>query len=60
MARRLTAFSDFGQYGFHDTPEWRIHLFLFEQYLFANRFTASLNYGDKRWRRFRGGRPRAD
>ena len=47
MARRLTAFSDFGQYRFQETPEWRIHLFLFEQYLFANRFTASLNYGDK-------------
>ena len=48
MARRLTAFSDFGQYRFQETPEWRIHLFLFEQYLFANEFTASLNYGDRR------------
>ena len=47
MARRLSAFADLGAFGFHDTPEWRIHLFLFEQYLFANRFTASLNYGDR-------------
>src|SRR4051812_10360800 len=47
MARRLSAFSDLGRYGFHDTPEWRIHLFLFEQYLYANGFTAAMNYGDR-------------
>jgi hypothetical protein len=47
MARRLSAFADLQRYGFHDTPEWRIHLFLFEQYLFANRINASLNYGDR-------------
>ncbi len=47
MARRLSAFADLQPFSFYDTPEWRIHLFLFEQYLFANSFTASLNYGDR-------------
>ncbi len=46
IARRLSAFTDLRKYAVHDTPEWRIHLFQFEQYLFANRFNASLNYGD--------------
>jgi len=46
IARRLSAFTDLQKYATHDVPEWRIHLFQFEQYLFANRFNASLNYGD--------------
>lgn len=47
MARRLSAFTDLQRYATHDTPEWRIHLFQFEQYLFANGFNAALNYGDR-------------
>lgn len=46
MARRLSAFTSLSTYATHDNPEWRIHLFQFEQYLFANAFDASLNYGD--------------
>jgi len=46
MAQRLSAFADLRRFGFHDTPEWRIHLFQFDQYLFANGYTAALNYGD--------------
>src|SRR5437762_2433108 len=46
IARRLSVFTDLRKYAGHDTPEWRIHLFQFEQYFFANRFNASLNYGD--------------
>jgi hypothetical protein len=46
IARRLSVFTDLRKYAMEDIPEWRIHLFQFEQYLFANGFNASLNYGD--------------
>ena len=46
MARRLSDFTDLRKFATHDVPEWRIHLFEFEQYLFANGLNASLNYGD--------------
>ena len=46
IAKRLSDFTDLRKFATHDVPEWRIHLFQFEQYLFANGFNASLNYGD--------------
>jgi hypothetical protein len=46
MAHRLGPSTHLRAYATQDVPEWRIHLFQFEQYLFANGFNASLNYGD--------------
>lgn len=48
MARRLSTLTDLTKYAIadDDTPKWRIHLFLGEQFLFANPYTAALNYGD--------------
>jgi len=46
MARRLSALTDLRKYATEEIPEWRIHLFQFEQFLFANSFNAALNYGD--------------
>ena len=48
MARRLSAFADLSRYAItdDDTPKWRIHLWLGEQFLYANPYNAALNYGD--------------
>ena len=49
MARRLSAFADLGRYTISadDTPKWRIHSFLGEEFLYANPYDAALNYGDR-------------
>jgi hypothetical protein len=49
MARRLSEATDLARYSVasDDTPYWRIHLFQFEQFLFANPYNAALNYGDR-------------
>jgi hypothetical protein len=49
MAKRLSAFADLSRYfvSDDDTPKWRIHLFQFEQFLYANGYNAALNYGDR-------------
>ncbi len=48
MAKRLSAFSDLNRYAISDddTPKWRIHTFLGEEFLYANPYDAALNYGD--------------
>src|SRR5581483_9127739 len=48
MAKRLSAFGDLSRYGISDddTPKWRIHTFLGEEFLYANPYDAALNYGD--------------
>ena len=49
MARRLSAFADLSRYTISDddTPKWRIHSFLGEEFLYANPYDAALNYGDR-------------
>ena len=49
MARRLSAFADLSRYAIShdDTPMWRIHVWLGEQFLYANPYNAALNYGDR-------------
>lgn len=49
MARRLSAFADLNRYVISDdnTPKWRIHTFLGEEFLYANPYDAALNYGDR-------------
>ena len=49
MAKRLSAFTDLSRYliSDDDTPKWRIHLFQFEKFLYANGYNAALNYGDR-------------
>lgn len=49
MAKRLSAFSDLNRYAItdDDTPKWRIHTFLGEEFLYANPYDAALNYGDR-------------
>ena len=49
MVRRLSAFADLSRYAISDddTPKWRIHLWLGEQFLYANPYNAALNYGDR-------------
>lgn len=49
MARRLSAFADLNRYAISDddTPKWRIHTFLGEEFLYANPYDAALNYGDR-------------
>jgi hypothetical protein len=48
MATRLSATTNLEKYMLtdDDTPQWRIHLFEFEKYLYANGYNAALNYGD--------------
>jgi hypothetical protein len=48
MATRLTASTNLAKYAVTgiDVPMWRIHLFLGEQFLYANPYNAALNYGD--------------
>ena len=48
MAKRLSASTDLDKYliSDDDTPKWRIHLFEFEKFLYANGYNAALNYGD--------------
>lgn len=48
MAKRLSASTNLDKYASidDDIPMWRIHLFLGEQFLFANPYNAALNYGD--------------
>jgi len=48
MAKRLSSFSDLSRYVISDddTPQWRIHVFWGDQFLFANPYNAALNYGD--------------
>src|SRR5262245_57606545 len=45
MATRLSASTNLGKYVLtdDDTPQWRIHLFEFEKYLYANGYNAALN-----------------
>ena len=49
MAKRLSAFADLNRYAISDddTPKWRIHTFLGEEFLYANPYDAALNYGDR-------------
>jgi hypothetical protein len=48
MAKRLSASTNLDKYSISDddTPKWRIHLFQFEKFLYANGYNAALNYGD--------------
>lgn len=46
MAGRLSQLTTLTKYAVPDPPAWRIHLFQGEQFLFANPYTAALNYGD--------------
>ncbi len=48
MATRLSASTNLDKYALTemDIPMWRIHLFLGEQFLYANPYNAALNYGD--------------
>lgn len=48
MAARLSALTSLNRYVISDddTPKWRIHTFLGEQFLYANPYDAALNYGD--------------
>jgi hypothetical protein len=48
MATRLSASTNLDKYliSDDDTPQWRIHLFQFEKFLYANGYNAALNYGD--------------
>jgi hypothetical protein len=47
MARRLSALTNLDKYSLTDPPAWRIHWFLDDgTFLFANPYTAALNYGD--------------
>jgi len=49
MAKRLSASTNLDKYALtdDDIPMWRIHLFLGEQFVFANPYNAALNYGDR-------------
>src|SRR5262245_50908331 len=49
LAKRLSAFADLNRYAISDddTPKWRIHTFLGEEFLYANPYDAALNYGDR-------------
>ena len=44
MAMRLSLHSDLRKYAAQEPPLWRVHAF--ENYLYANGFTAALTYGD--------------
>lgn len=48
LAKRLSASTNLNKYALvdDDIPQWRIHLFLFEKFLYANGYNAALNYGD--------------
>jgi hypothetical protein len=49
MVRRLSALTDLSKYGISDddTPQWRIHVFWGDEFLYANDYNAALNYGDR-------------
>src|SRR5713101_2058426 len=49
MAKRLSASTNLDKYALtdDDIPMWRIHLFLGEQFVFANPYNAALNYGGR-------------
>src|ERR1700692_328784 len=49
MAKRLSALTNLDKYASTDDDilMWRIHLFLGEQFVFANPYNAALNYGDR-------------
>lgn len=47
MAQRLAAVTNLQKYATADqVPAWRIHVFWGNQFLYANPYTAALNYGD--------------
>jgi hypothetical protein len=46
MATRLSALTDLAKYVLPEAPAWRIHLFMGEEFLYANPYNAALNYGD--------------
>ena len=47
MAKRLSLATNLDKYAVTDTPEWRIHWFIDDgTFLYANPYTAALNYGD--------------
>lgn len=47
MAQRLAAVTTLQKYATtDDVPEWRIHVFWGDEFLYANPYTAALNYGD--------------
>jgi hypothetical protein len=46
MATRLSALTDLAKYVLQEAPAWRIHLFMGEEFLYANPYNAALNYGD--------------
>jgi hypothetical protein len=48
MAERLSALTSLDTFALPEPPMWRIHLFEDEQFLYANPYHASLNYGDRR------------
>src|ERR1700724_2535771 len=54
MAKRLSALTNLDKYAStdDDIPMWRIHLFLGEQFVFANPYNAALNYGDRNGARY--------
>ena len=46
MAKRLSAWTSLIPFWLPDAPAWRIHVFFGDQFLYANPYTAALNYGD--------------
>lgn len=47
MAQRLAAVTSLQKYATaDDVPEWRIHVFWGDEFLYATPYTAALNYGD--------------
>src|SRR6266540_3550137 len=53
MAKRLSLATNLNKYAVTDTPEWRIHWFIDDgTFLYANPYTAALNYGDGSGRSF--------
>lgn len=56
MVRRLSALTDLSKYGISDdtTPQWRIHVYWTDEFLYANDYNAALNYGDRHGDAFEG------
>ncbi len=53
MAKRLSLATNLDKYSLPDPPAWRIHWFIADgTFLYANPYTAALNYGDGSGRSF--------
>src|SRR5262249_2229197 len=53
MAKRLSLATNLDKYSLPDPPAWRIHWFIEDgTFLYANPYTAALNYGDGSGRSF--------